>query len=884
MKHSFVFAALIFLTHFSFAQFPQGDRGNFSNPKYNVGHFYGKIIDGKTGKAVEFATLQLFQTRMDTITKKMRPMLVSGALTETNGDFSMENLPVMGEYTLKITAIGYDSLVQKISFDIDFKSIQQGNWQKALGGVDKDLGNIKLNGLAIQLSEVVVSGEEPVYRMELDKKVYNVAKDPSSAGTTTDEVLKKIPGVNVDLDNNVTLRNASPTIFVDGRPTTLTIDQIPSDVVDKIEVITNPSAKFDASGGQAGIINIVMKKNRRIGYNGGLRAGIDKRGKINLGGDINVRQGKVNVFATGNFNQRKSLSFNSTDRYNYIDSPLTNIFQKDTMTSTNHFAFGSLGFDYFMNNRNTITLSGNYVQGQFEPIDNIYILTDTLLASSVNSSNAIRHTDNKRSFENYGGALSFKHIFPKDGQDWTADLNYNQSSSDNAGFFTTQYYDDGQQPIGALIQQQQNGSGTNRFFTAQTDLEYPTSDSIKIEAGVRAALREFTSENHVLLFDDSTDQFVEIPDLNNYTFNDKVFAAYFTFSNQLRKLRYQAGLRVESSYYTGNLTDVNESFKNNFPISLFPSGFVSYELNTTSNLQLSYTRKIDRPNFFQLMPFTDYSDSLNLQRGNPDLQPQFTNTMELSYEKDLNHNNSILASAYFKNTNQLITRYQQLQFDSALSEDAIINTYVNANSSYLYGIELTSTNSIKKWMTLSADVNVYESYINGTNIESNLTNQQLSWFVKLNTSFKLPKNFTIQLSGDYQSKASIPQGSGGGGGGGGGGMGRMFGGGGGGYGGGSPSTLQGYIKPVYTVDVSFKKEFLKNRAASVTLSFSDILRTRQYVTVYNTDFFDQTSSRFRDPQFVRLNFNWRFGKFDTSLFKRKSMKGSQDLMQDMPQQ
>src|SRR5262249_46555883 len=162
--------------------------------------------------------------------------LVGGALTEANGEFSLENLPVMGDFTLKVTAIGYDSVVQKISFDIDFKSIQQGNYQKALGGVDKDLGNIKLNSLAVQLSEVTVTADEPIYKLELDKKVYTPDKDPSNAGTTADEVLKKVPSVQVDLDGNVTLRNATPQILVDGRPTTLTMDQIPAEVIDKIEV------------------------------------------------------------------------------------------------------------------------------------------------------------------------------------------------------------------------------------------------------------------------------------------------------------------------------------------------------------------------------------------------------------------------------------------------------------------------------------------------------------------------------------------------------------------------------------------------------------------------------------------------------------------------
>src|SRR6185436_17710374 len=222
--------------------------------------------------------------------------------------------------------------------------------------IDKDLGNISLRISAVNLEGVTIEETIPVYEMKIDRKVYNVEKNPVNAGGTAEDVLKNVPSVNVDLDGNVSLRNASPQIFVDGRPTTLSIDQIPSDEIEKIEVITNPSAKFDASGGQAGIINIVMKKNRRIGYNGNLRAGIDKRGKLNGGGDINVRQGKVNVFAVANFNQRKNLNFSSTERNNFFEQPYTNVFQIDTPVNEGLFGFGSAGIDYFMSNRNTLSI------------------------------------------------------------------------------------------------------------------------------------------------------------------------------------------------------------------------------------------------------------------------------------------------------------------------------------------------------------------------------------------------------------------------------------------------------------------------------------------------------------------------------------------------
>ncbi len=875
---------MLFVAGNVLAQFPTLPKGGgFNTKQFNVGHFYGRIIDDKSAKGIEFATIQLFQTRFDSASLKMRRMLVSGALTESNGDFSMENLAVMGEYTMRISAIGYDSLEQKISFEINMNAIQQGNWQKALNGVDKDLGNIKLKPLAIELGEVVVNADEPIFKLELDKKVYSVDKDPSNAGGTAEDVLKKVPSVNVDLDGNVTLRNASPQIFVDGRPTTLSIDQIPSDAIDKIEVITNPSAKYDASGGQSGILNIVMKKNRRFGYNGNLRAGIDKRGKINLGGDINIRQGKINVFSMANFSQRKSINFNSTDRYNLFGEPLTNIFQDDTLTSNGKFGFGSLGFDYFLNNRNTFTLSGTYVNGGFNSVDDIYLQTDTLLDAGTESTYAIRSSETDRHFQNLGGALQYKHLFPKEGKDLTADLNFNQSQFNSDGLFTTQYFDANHFPAGSETFQKQEGSGTNRFITAQSDYEDPISEKMKIEGGIRAALRQFESVNRVFVFDDSLQDYFEVPDLNNYVFDDQVYAAYATFTNEIKKFKYQVGLRAESSFYQGKLTDLDQTFKVKYPLSLFPSGFITYPLSKNSDLEFNYTRKIDRPNFFQLNPFTDYSDSLNLSRGNPDLLPQFTNTVELSYDKNFDRSNTFLASVYFKNTNHLITRFQELVFDSVLQNQVIINTYENANSSYLYGVEMTSTNTIWKKFTVTANVNFYDSYINGSNIEANLTTSQFSWFGKLNLTYKLPANFTLQASGDYQSKTSVPQTGGGGGSGMGRGMGGFGGGGGGGFFGSSPATVQGYVEPVYGVDFSVKKEFLKNKAAAVTLSFSDILRTKQYVTHYETEFFSQTSSRIRDPQFIRLNFSYRFGKFDTSLFKRKDLHMNGDMLQDVGQ-
>jgi outer membrane receptor protein involved in Fe transport len=862
----------------SFAQMPQGRGNMMNNPMLKVGHFYGKVIDSVSGKPVEFASIQLWGNKWDTVSKKMKPAILGGMLSQPNGDFSIENLPIFGDFTLKIYFIGYALLEKKISFGLKMEDIGQGmqNPTAMINKVDKDLGNIKLNPSVKQLDAVTIDGSAPSMELKLDKKVFNVEKNITSTGGTAEDVLKNVPSLNVDMDGNVLLRNASPQIFVDGKPSTLTIDQIPADAIESVELITNPSAKYDASGGAGGIINIVLKKQRKMGYNGNLRAGVDMRGKFNLGGDINSRQGKLNVFLSGTLNQRKSINRGETDRYNLIGNPKTNIFQNNKSISEGYFGMGRGGIDWFIDNRNTLTVSGNYVLGVFDPTDELNTRTDSLFPATTPSSNYMRSSNSSRKFNNAGASLQYKHLFPKEGRELTADVNYSSSTNKSGGAYETQYYDVNNSPEGNKIIQKQDGSGNNQFITVQGDYVNPIGEKMKIETGLRASVKNFVNRSDNFLFNYFSNDYQPIIGQNNhYSFSDQVYAGYITFSHQIKKFSYQGGLRLESSLYEGELINTAEKFHTQYPLSAFPSAAATYNINDKSDLQLNYSRKVNRPNFFQLIPFTDYSDSLNLSRGNPALKPEFTHSVELSYLRNFNRTNNILATAWYKNTTDLITRYQVNEFDSVLTKNVIINTYANANSSYAYGLELTSKNSIKKWLDLTFNINFYNSVINGTNLQSNLTNEQFSYFAKTNLTFKLPKNISFQVSGDYQSKTSVPVSSGGGGGGNRGGGGGMM------YGGGATSTLQGYVKPNYGMDMALKYEFLKNKAASFTLNVSDVFKTKKNQTYSESPYFIQTTSRVRDQQFFRLTFSYRFGKFDASLFKRKNNKVNTDGMENM---
>ncbi len=855
--------------------FSSGRRNGRQSPA--IGHFYGRIVDAKTNKGLDGTSVQLLMSVFDASTQTRRDSVIRGAITASNGDFSFENLPVLGNFHLKISAIGYLAIDQKVNFNL--KDAQSTDPEQRLGAVDRDLGNIKMTQDATSLAQVTVTAEKPLMQLGIDRKIYNVEKDISASGGTAVDIMKNIPSLAVDIDGNVTLRNAAPTIFVDGRPTTLTLDQIPADEIESVEIITNPGAKFDASGGVSGILNIVMKKNRKPGYNGAIRGGVDKRGGFNTGGNLNIKEGKFNFSLGGNYNHRKSISPGTTDRLTFISDPEYQLHQVDSNVLTSHFVFLRFGVDYFMDNRNTFSVSGNLVHGISTPFTNSQITQDTLYDNGYSNSSFTRRFSNTNSdFNNKSAMLSFKHNFPRSGENWTADVNYSYGTTTSVNQTASDLYLNPEGPLSSIYKQQQNSSGTNQYITAQTDFVNPITEKSKLETGARIAVRDISNLNNFNTFD-SLGNLIYQPLLSsNYNYHDQVLAGYIQYSDQLGKLGFQLGLRAENSSYRGsnnyaekdndgNLKDTLGTFSNNYPISLFPSVFLTEKLNEKNELQLNYTRRIDRPGFIQLSPYTDYSDSLNLSRGNPNLKPQFTNSLEMAYQLTYGKN-TFLASVYYKYTIDLITRYQTKEINPLTDSIVLINTYINANSSYVGGLELIAKNSVTSWWDLTSNLNIYTSRINAAD-SIQTAPASYSWFAKINTSFKLPKNFTLQFTGDYTSKTVLPPG------------GTAGSGGGGGRGGGTVSgNAQGYSLPTGGVDGSLKYEFLKNKAASLTFNVSDIFATRRSDVYINSQYSTQHSLRYRDPQFFRLQFNYRFGKMDVSLFKRKPKQEDSDNIQN----
>lgn len=855
------------------AQYPQsGGGGNRpGGGNMNMGHFYGKVLDANTNKPLEAASIQLAQSKMDTVTKQRTEVIIAAMLTDKKGEFSIDKLPVFGTYQITISSVGHAVYSESISFNL-----KAGGSAQMLNAIDRDLGNIKLLPEAKELAGVVITAKKPLMQMNIDRKVFNVSESLTSVGGTAVDVMKNVPSVNVDIDGNVTLRNKTPQIFVDGRPTTLTLDEIPGDEIESIEIITNPSAKFDASGGGAGILNIVMKKNKKPGYNGSVRGGVDSRGGTNAGGNVNVRQGKINVFASGNyfhFISKGSLTNNRVDNVNGTKSIL---FQNGDQNNNGKMVSGNLGFDYFIDNRNTLTVSGGARSGKFGNTQFLNMTTDTSFGSSNKQNTGVNNSDGNFTWNNYNGKISFRHNFAKPNKYITADANYDHSHNTNLQDIYTQYYDMVNTPASPASNVRTAGDGISSNFTVQTDYTNPITDKMKLEAGLRGNIRVSNSDNQNFLLDSSSGKYVNLVALNSkYKYNDQVYAGYVTFSQMIHNFTYQLGGRIESSQYTGELVDSNQNFHNAYPLSFFPSVFLTQKLSDKEDLQLNYSRKINRPNFWQIIPFYNFSDPLNISVGNPNLVPEFTNLLELNYNLNLKNGNNLIATAYYRGTTNLISNYQYWgpNPNPATADSVFISSYENASSSQAYGLEVTSMNKIASWWTLTSNINIYHSQIDGSNLEANLSNQRFSWFGKINSTFNLPKSISLQVTGDYTSKTILPPGRGGGGG--------------NHWGGGNLATANGYILPTGGVDAAIKKDFLKDKTLSVSLSMNDIFATRITKThsessVSKGIFSVQDLERQRDAQKLRLNLSWRFGKADFSLFKRKSMS-DMGTPSDMPQ-
>ncbi len=822
-----LFYSIIFLL-FSFSLFAQrpnnaSSQGGGGNMK--IGRVYGRILD-EVKKPVAYASVTLF------ISKGKKDSLITGALSEENGDFNLTEL-AFGRYKVKVTYVGYKDFTQVVTV-------------RPPDNVEQDLGDIRLEIDAKALNEVQISSEKSQSQLALDKQVFNVGRNAASAGGTAEDVLKAVPSVTLDADGSPKLRNNTTTVYLDGRPTPLTLNQIPADEIERVEVITNPSAKYEAQS-SGGIINIITKKNKKPGYNGFLTLGAATGNRMNGTFSLSYKQGKNSVTGFYNRNQGNQPSTGYTNRINYKKGELDNYFdQINTSTFRHIMQNGSLAWERQINNRNTMTLSGNYRNGQHNMVDNQdYVVLspkkDTILKG-------IRDIKPENEFTNLGVSLNWKKTFPKKGRELITDFNYNRGFSDNTSFWETTR----NLKAGAKTSETNNISGGNtaNAFVFQLDYANPLNDSSKIEYGVRSSgnIRDQQYLNVLKMSDgrlDTLDNFTQ-----DFLVNDFINAAYINYSSRWKGIGYQAGMRYEQSNLNATSRIEGKDFGYNYPSSskdffksLFPSVYFSKKLKNNSEVQLNMSRKINRPDWMRMMPIIRQADLQNIQIGNPTLKPEFINLMELNYNKLFKSNNWLIA-LYFRDEQNNVVPFS---FPSLEDTTVLINTFVNGTRGFRFGIDNTLKLEWNKRLEFTTNINAFNMIFRAENIER----RGFAMNGKATANYKFPKDFSLQTTFNYESP-------------------RIF--------------LQGKEQENYFLDISFKKDITLGsvmpsksgtpagnaRLGSVTFSVHDAFNTRRNLRYFETAYFTQNVQRRRELRYFKLTVQVFFGKPDASIFKRKS--------------
>lgn len=777
-----------------------------------IGKIYGKVFEAGSRTAVEYATVTVLALKKDSI--------IGGSLVRSNGDFTIDKLP-FGMYRVKVSFIGYKTLEKQVSITP----------QK----YEQDLGNLRLEIDAEQLATVEITEERNTMALGIDRRTYTVDKDLTSQGGTGLDVMRNIPGLTVDADGGVKLRNASPTIFVDGRPTTLTLEQIPAEQIERIEVITNPSAKYDAST-TGGILNVVLKKNTKPGYNGAINAGIGTNTRYNVGGNINIKEGKVNFFTSYNLNINRFDVEGFTDRENFSSGEMVGGFRQDNLaTSGRKFQFVRFGADYQISNRNVLTLSQNFGGGNFDNDEQQVFNTFDGNRQAVSTGTQVNEQANF--WRNSSTQVIFRHNAPKAGKEWTTDLTYNRSRNGTDALYTLSSLN----PAGDLLPgmprlQKNDGGGQNQVVTFQFDYVDPLTEKTKLEWGLRSNYRQNSSDLDVRIKQGAADFMPDTSLTNYFVVDDIINAAYINMSSAFGKWNYQAGLRFEQTYFVADITNKGQNFSYIYPDgldnlgkALFPSVFLSRKYGENREFQANFSRKVNRPGFFQMMPFIMFADAQSFRIGNPALAPEFFNIAEINYSQIFKKGN-YLGSLYFRQTQDVITNYVYvLPTDSSI----LVSSFINGNNQYSYGTEHTVKYSPVKTFDLTLNANVFYTDIEGGDAIGNLNNQGFSWNTKLIASYRLPKAWTLQLNGEYEAPRIIPQ---------------------------------GRTNHVYGADFSVNKALTKSW--TLNLSLVDMFNTRRFGALYNTPFFTQEFIRRRDTRFLRFTVSYRFGEFDASLLKR----------------
>ncbi|NEU08797.1 TonB-dependent receptor [Flavihumibacter sp. R14] len=784
----------------------------------------GTIIDSKSSQPVDFATVSLF---LGSATQPAK--VVQSGL---DGGFKISNI-VSGTYVLKISFLGYQPYVS------DSLKLTSAN-------PSKDFGTIKLlPAKSTVLNEVVVEAERSNIQLGIDRKVFSVNQSLVSEGGSATDLLANVPSVSVDVDGNVNLRGTSNVrVLIDGKPSSIgggnitqVLQSLPASAIESIELVTNPSSKYDPEG-QSGIINIVLKKNRKVGLNGSVSASAGSYDNYNASTNLSYRDGKVNLYGNYSFRNGNRLGdgFNNTE---YLESGIVNNVSESARNDVNNTL--KLGAEYFINPKTTIGLSGNFNVRDNSGLENL----DYLYSNFINKDGSSFRTSNRDgNSSGYDLSLDLSRDFQKKGHGLTANFSFGQSSEDDQQQFHQEFFaTTGQRD--SMDRRINENSEFDANYNIQIDYSLPITGKQKFEAGFRTNLRKSDESQYSEVFSTLNNEFnVDYGQSNDFDLDDQVYAVYSTYQNQITKtFGFQAGLRTEQAYlntqYRGLGTASNNVVEGKLDyLRVYPSVFLTQKLTNDQQLQLSYSRRVNRPRGWQINPFADMSDPNNIRVGNPGLKPEDIHSFELSYIKYL-MGLTFTSSAYFRQVNDVVEGIRKSLPDN---NSATITEFFNLTSNQSSGLELISKADFSKSFSLTSNLNLFYSRFKGNEEFDIKSSDGFTWNANLTGNIVFPKNITAQFNGSYRAP-------------------RI--------------GAQGRSKEMYGLDAALRLEVLKNKAGSISFNMRDIFNSRKWGQTTETAFFIQESERRMQGRMATLTFSYRFGKQDINLRKRNN-KDQQD--------
>ncbi len=803
------------------------------------GSVKGKVLDKQTDEVMEFVNV---------VVETPAGKLVKGAITDVSGQFHITGLKD-GNYQLQVSFVGYKTLTRQ--FTLSSKNRQQ------------HYNALYLSEDAKVLGEVQVTGQRSQMKPEVDRKVFSVDQILAAAGGSASDLLENIPSVEVTTDGEISLRgNSSVEVWINGKASGLTTDnraeilqQIPAESIERIEVIDNPSAKYSPEG-SAGIINIVLKRDRKAGYYGSLRAGVNIHGGWNTSGNINYSSGVFDAYANLGYRRRKG-SGGSESQQHYKQ---TNQYQNYENENKNRGGglFARMGLTWHFTKNDDLSLGGMTLQGSHDNLTETPYHYGTI-GAETDLYRMFRRDSGDGKMHMYHAEMGYEHRWT-DTHKLTAHVEYNRWMSDNDNTYQdSTWYVDAPHQHTTYSYQFRPMHVRNRSWEVKLDYENQISENFKLEAGYNGRFSHENTPQESWMTDnwEGTNLMEDELYYNRFIYSMDTHALYATVNTKIGKLGVMAGLRgeywkvnTESYDYAqehGTATK-DEPYKKNF-FKLFPSLFLNYELTESAQLQLNYTYRLRRPWGGQLNSFRNTSDASMVSFGNPELTPEYTHSISLNFLKTWEQH-TLSISTYYRPTTDVM---QRIRYQNA-ADGMMYMTTMNLTKRQSLGVEIIGKNKFFRILDLTTTVNGYFnkldgfSYVIDGQTVTGESDKSFSWDARMLASLILPYDISLQLTGNYRSRGVI---------------------------------TQGYRKPNASLDLGFRKNFF-NKTIAVAINWRDVFNTRHWENYTESDTFWRHQKNWRDPN-VNFQITWNFGNMNNQR-KQVEREELQQPANEQPQQ